>query len=148
MGRFTVTAFLHNIGMENTRIVEMYGHVPDFDLSKTMYQVDHISGQGGSGTEYTSPLCSTMKTHSLCAHPDSLCSKITHPLSYYKQKKRMVSGRNKKESRSSGSGTDVPDQIPATTDNSDKEEQGDQVRRSPGNNQGDDQKSDKKNHHT
>ncbi|PKL58555.1 MAG: DNA primase regulatory subunit PriL, partial [Methanomicrobiales archaeon HGW-Methanomicrobiales-4] len=48
MGRFTVTAFMHNIGMENTRIVEIYGHVPDFDQSKTMYQVDHISGRGGT----------------------------------------------------------------------------------------------------
>jgi len=129
MGRFAVTAFLHNIGMQNTRIVELYGHVPDFDLSKTMYQVDHISGQGGSGTEYTSPLCSTMKTHALCVHPDALCSKVTHPLSYYKQKKRMVTNPKKKNAvAGSQSGGDVPNQVPATTDNSNKHEQGNEVR--------------------
>ena len=63
MGRFAITAFLHNIGMDNTKIIELYGHVPHFDLSKTMYQVEHISGRGGLGTEYISPLCSTMKTY-------------------------------------------------------------------------------------
>lgn len=119
MGRFAITAFLHNIGMENTRIVEIYGQVPDFDLSKTMYQVEHISGQGGTGTEYTCPLCSTMKTHGLCIHPDALCGRITHPLTYYKQKKRMVTMK-KKEEKSVTSGN-VSDQVPATTDDSDKQ---------------------------
>ncbi len=121
MGRFAVTAFLHNIGMDNTRIVEIYGHVPDFDISKTMYQVDHISGQGGSGTEYVSPLCATMKTHGLCIHPDALCAKVTHPLTYYKQKKRMV-GSKKKEKRNPEKSGDVPDQVPATADNRNEQE--------------------------
>ncbi len=89
MGRFAVTAFLHNIGVENTRIASMYGNVPDFDLSKTMYQVEHISGRGGTGTEYTSPQCATMKTHSLCVHPDKICSGVNHPLQYYKLKKKV-----------------------------------------------------------
>jgi len=133
MGRFAVTAFLHNIGMQNTRIVELYGHVPDFDLSKTMYQVDHISGQGGSGTEYTSPLCSTMKTHALCVHPDALCSKVTHPLTYYKQKKRMITAPKKKSGiAGSQSGGDVPNHVPATADNGDKQEQRSEVRDTSG----------------
>jgi len=88
MARFAITAFLHNIGMENTRIVELYGNVPNFDLKKTLYQVEHISGRGGTSVEYISPQCSTMRTHGLCVHPEILCSKISHPLSYYKLKKR------------------------------------------------------------
>lgn len=127
MGRFAVTAFMHNIGMENTRIVELYGHVPDFDLSKTMYQVDHISGQGGSGTEYTSPQCSTMKTHALCVHPDALCKNITHPLTYYKQKKRMVTV-SKKKAGMAGSRGNIPDKESTPTDNSDKQEERNKVR--------------------
>ena len=121
MGRFAVTAFLHNIGMDNTRIVEIYGHVPDFDVSKTMYQVDHISGQGGSGTEYVSPLCSTMKTHGLCVHPDALCGRITHPLTYYKQKKRMMTPKKKEKKDPEQSGN-VADKVPATADHSNKQE--------------------------
>lgn len=93
MARFAVTAFLHNIGMENTRIIELYGSVPNFDLRKTMYQVEHISGRGGASSEYISPLCATMRTHGICVHPDSICSKINHPLSYYKLKKRDLGKR-------------------------------------------------------
>lgn len=149
MGRFAVTAFLHNIGMENTRIVEIYGHVPDFDLSKTMYQVDHISGQGGSGTEYTAPLCSTMKTHSLCVHPDALCTRVTHPLTYYKQKKRMIAGTLKKrQDNNQQSGSNVPDKIPATADDSNKQKERDKVGVSSGNEGRDNQKSGQKNDQT
>lgn len=116
MGRFAITAFLHNIGMDNTKIIELYGHVPHFDLSKTMYQVEHISGRGGLGTEYISPLCSTMKTYALCVHPDALCNKITHPLTYYKQKKKMVkSGRN------------VSDKVTPNADESNEKQKRDQI---------------------
>ena len=85
-GRFAVTAFLHNIGMDNNKIIELYCRAPDFDISKTMYQVEHISGRGG--TEYTSPSCAAMRTNGLCVKRDALCEKIGHPLSYYKLKKR------------------------------------------------------------
>ena len=88
IGRFAATAFLHNIGMNNTTIVELYGRAPDFDIERTMYQVDHISGMHGIGTEYVAPGCSTMRTHSICVHPDSLCKEVNHPLSYYKRKKK------------------------------------------------------------
>lgn len=129
MGRFAITAFMHNIGMQNTRIVELYGQVPDFDISKTMYQVDHISGQGGSGTEYISPQCSTMKTHSLCVHRTPLCDKINHPLTYYKQKKReMGSGKKKTGTDLNKSGGDIPDQVPAPADRSDEKEQRSEIR--------------------
>ncbi|MDD1703293.1 MAG: DNA primase regulatory subunit PriL [Methanoregula sp.] len=86
-GRFSLTAFLHNIGMNTTGIAELYARSPDFDIEKTMYQVEHITGRGGSSTEYTTPSCAAMQTTGLCIHRDALCEKIGHPLSYYKIKK-------------------------------------------------------------
>lgn len=85
-GRFALTAFLHNIGMGAAQIIELYCRAPDFDLSKTQYQVEHISGRGG--TEYTAPSCDAMRTYGLCVRSDSVCSKIHHPLNYYRVKKR------------------------------------------------------------
>jgi DNA primase large subunit len=86
-GRFSLTAFLHNIGLGTTGIAELYARSPDFDIEKTMYQVEHITGRGGSSTEYTTPACAAMQTTGLCIHRDALCEKVSHPLSYYKVKK-------------------------------------------------------------
>jgi len=87
-GRFSLTSFLHNIGMEKTRIAELFSRAPDFDAEKTMYQVGHITG--GGGTQYSAPACAAMRTTGLCTHPDAICEKISHPLSYYKLKKRKA----------------------------------------------------------
>src|SRR5271157_610125 len=89
-GRFSLTAFLHNIGMNTTGIAELYAHSPDFDVEKTMYQVEHITGRGGTGTEYTTPACAAMQTTGLCIHRDALCERVSHPLSYYKGKKSRI----------------------------------------------------------
>ena len=86
-GRFSITTFLHTIGMDVTGIAALYARSPDFDPEKTMYQVEHITGRGGSGTEYTAPACAAMRTTGLCVHRDPLCEKIGHPLSYYKVQK-------------------------------------------------------------
>jgi DNA primase large subunit len=86
-GRFSLTAFLHNIGMNTTAIAQLYSRAPDFDPEKTMYQVEHITGRGGTSTDYTTPACAAMQTTGLCVHRDPLCEKISHPLSYYKVKK-------------------------------------------------------------
>ncbi|WOF16248.1 DNA primase large subunit PriL [Methanoplanus sp. FWC-SCC4] len=98
--RFSLTAFMHTIGMDINQIVEVYTRAPDFDVEKTMYQVEHISGRGG--TEYTPPECATMKTYGLCVNQDQICKNknINHPLSYYKFKKKKA-GYNKKENSSS-----------------------------------------------
>ncbi|NLV27844.1 MAG: DNA primase regulatory subunit PriL [Methanomicrobiales archaeon] len=135
MARFAVTAFLHNIGMENTRIIELYGSVPNFDLRKTMYQVEHISGRGGTGNEYVSPLCATMRTHGLCIHRDTICNRINHPLSYYKLKKRDLARNKSKNPAKAGSvekknaggdkpeesGSNFPDSISSSADNKNKD---------------------------
>ena len=93
-GRFALTSFIHTIGMDVMGIAQLYARSPDYDPEKTMYQVEHITGRGGAGTEYTAPACAAMKTTGLCVHKDMLCEKIGHPLSYYKLKKK---DRSKKD---------------------------------------------------
>ncbi len=90
-GRFALVSFLHNIGMTNDEIFNVFGTVPDFAQRKTAYQIEHITGKISS-TEYTPPECSTMKTYGLCPGPDELCRRIRHPLNYYRLKGR-VEGR-------------------------------------------------------
>jgi DNA primase large subunit len=67
MARFAISSFLHNIGMENTRIIELYGSVPNFDLKKTMYQVEHITGRGNWDRIRLPPVCHHEDTWYLCA---------------------------------------------------------------------------------
>jgi len=89
-GRFALTSFLHNLGMNSEEILLLFAQSPDFDESKSLYQIRHITGES-SGTEYTSPECATMKTHGICYEPDRLCAseKINHPLVYYRAKTYM-----------------------------------------------------------
>jgi len=84
-GRFALVAFLHTLGMDSEEILETFSSAPDFDPSKSKYQIDHITGEI-SGTEYTPPECSTMKSYGICFDPDELCRRIKHPLSYYRKK--------------------------------------------------------------
>jgi len=86
-GRFALVAFLHTLGMDSEEILETFSSAPDFDPSKSKYQIDHITGEI-SGTEYTPPECSTMKSYGSCFDPDELCKRIKHPLSYYRMKGR------------------------------------------------------------
>lgn len=88
-GRFAIVSFLHNIGLTNDEIFNLFSTVPDFDLSKTRYQIEHITGKI-SATEYTPPECSTMKSYGLCPGGDDLCHEpwMNHPLAYYRSKAR------------------------------------------------------------
>jgi len=81
--RFAATSFLLNIGMDVDGIIHIFGGSPDFDETRTRYQVEHISG-----SEYTAPGCDTMKTYGNCAGADGLCARIKHPLNYYRIKKK------------------------------------------------------------
>ncbi len=91
-GRFALVAFLHTLGMDSEEILETFSTAPDFDERKSRYQVEHISGEI-SGTEYTPPECSTMKSYGICFDPDDLCQRIKHPLSYYRFKRRAFRSR-------------------------------------------------------
>ena len=86
-GRFALVSFLHMLGMDSEEILETFSTAPDFDASKTTYQINHITGEI-SGTEYTPPECSTMKSYGICFDPDDLCARdwMKHPLTYYRTK--------------------------------------------------------------
>ena len=90
VGRFTLTSFLLNVGMDVDKLIEMYTSLSDFDQRLTRYQVEHIAGVRGSGIRYTPPSCGTLKTHGLCPEPDDVCASIRHPLSYYRRKLRLI----------------------------------------------------------
>ncbi|NYT11689.1 MAG: DNA primase large subunit PriL [Methanomassiliicoccales archaeon] len=88
-GRFALTSFLNFIGLSSEDIMRLFSESPDFDPSKSRYQIEHITGEI-SGTEYTPPECSTMKSYGICFDADSLCRhpKVNHPLTYYRIKSR------------------------------------------------------------
>lgn len=93
-GRFAIVAFLHTLGMDSETILSTFSTSADFDESKSRYQIQHITGEI-SGTEYTPPECSTMKSYGICFDPDSLCDKdwMGHPLKYYRLKGRKPGSR-------------------------------------------------------
>ena len=88
-GRFALTSFLSFIGLSPGEIIKLFSESPDFDPSKSRYQIDHITGEI-SGTRYTPPECSTMKSYGICFDEDPLCRnpKVNHPLTYYRIKSR------------------------------------------------------------
>ncbi len=93
-GRFALVAFLHTLGMDSQEILNTFSTAPDFDPSKSEYQIRHITGDI-SGTEYTPPECSTMRSYGICFDPDRLCGdgRIKHPLMYYRLKGRRQRSR-------------------------------------------------------
>ena len=124
MGRFALTAFLHTIGLSVTQIVEVYQRSPDFDIEKTLYQVEHISGR--SGTEYTPPSCATMETNGLCVHRDALCERIGRPA-------RVLSEEEgKSAARQSAYADLLVDHVPRAAHQNEEDHDGEQVGRPRG----------------
>jgi len=95
MGRFTLAAFLVNIGAEEEEIVRAFKPATDFSEKMTRYQVEHIAGKRGGRTKYTCPMCTTLKTHGVCYKPNEVCSTIRNPLSYYKKQARFLSAKGR-----------------------------------------------------
>jgi DNA primase large subunit len=89
IGRFTLTAFLINVGMSPENVIELFKSFSDYSERMTRYQVEHIAGDRGSRTRYAPPRCDTLQTHGVCIQPDELCGKIRHPLVYYRRKVKM-----------------------------------------------------------
>jgi DNA primase large subunit len=92
-GRFALVAFLNTIGMSEEEILRIFAIQPDFNEDKTRYQIEHITGKI-SGTTYTPPECTTMKSNGICPEEDNLCSQewMTHPLKYYRSRRRRKRG--------------------------------------------------------
>ncbi len=87
-GRFALVSFLHAIGMDSQQILTLFSQSPDFDESKSIYQIRHITGELNGTEGYTAPECHYMKSNGLCSNPDRLCAseKMNHPLTYYRIK--------------------------------------------------------------
>ncbi|MCS3923711.1 DNA primase regulatory subunit PriL [Methanosalsum natronophilum] len=94
--RFAMTSFLLNIGMSVDEVVNMFNISPDFDEEKTRYQIEHIAG--ATGNTYKPPSCNTMKTYGNCFGEDKLCTKLSHPLTYYKRKQWLTSKQDSNQS--------------------------------------------------
>ncbi|MCS7097451.1 MAG: DNA primase large subunit PriL [Candidatus Methanomethyliaceae archaeon] len=88
MARFTVTAFLLNIGMSVEEIFNFFKNIADFDENKALYQIRHIAGMIGSKTKYIPPKCEVLKSSGLCINQDKYCEKVKHPLQYYKIRRK------------------------------------------------------------
>jgi DNA primase large subunit len=86
IGRFTLTAFLINIGMSSEKVDALFRRSSDYNEKIAKYQIEHISGKRGSRTRYLPPKCLTLQTHRLCINPNELCEKIRSPLAYYREK--------------------------------------------------------------
>lgn len=93
-GRFALVTFLHGLDMDSKDILEAFSTAPDFDPSKSEYQIKHITGES-SGTEYSTPECSTMKSYGICFDPDELCGRdwMKHPMMYYRAKGKRFRSR-------------------------------------------------------
>ena len=86
--RFAIVTFLKALGLGYDDIIKVFAESPDFDESKSEYQIKHIMGELSGGEGYSPPECKTMKTNGLCFNPDTLCEQewMNHPLKYYRTK--------------------------------------------------------------
>jgi len=90
LGRFAITSFLLSVGMNAEDVFQFFRSVSDFNERMTRYQVEHIAGSRGSGTKYTPPNCSTLRTHGICISPEPECNGAVNPLICYKKKLRNL----------------------------------------------------------
>lgn len=86
LGRFALTSFMLSIGMSSDDVFKFFRSVSDFNERMTRYQVEHIAGTRGSGTKYTPPNCSTLRTHGVCISTEPECKGAVNPLVCYKKK--------------------------------------------------------------
>jgi DNA primase large subunit len=94
LGRFALTSFLLSVGMSAEDVFQFFRSVSDFNERMTRYQVEHIAGSRGSGTKYTPPNCSTLRTHGICVSPEHECKGAVNPLVCYKRKLLNVAEEN------------------------------------------------------
>jgi len=92
--RFTVAAFLANIGLDTEEILEFFKNTPDFNEKIARYQIEHISGQRGSRKKYLPYRCDNMKSLNICPVSD-YCNGGKNPLAVYKYNLRGIVRRRK-----------------------------------------------------
>ncbi|MGB0855751.1 MAG: DNA primase [Nitrosopumilus sp.] len=85
-GRFMLATFLLSKGQSIEQIAPLFKNAPDYNERVTLYQLNHLAGTSGSGTQYSCPSCEKLKTQSLC-FATSECDNIVSPLQFGKKKK-------------------------------------------------------------
>ena len=85
-GRFMLATFLLSKGQSVQQIAPLFKNAPDYNERVTLYQLNHLSGTSGSGTQYSCPSCEKLKTQSLC-FATSECEGIITPLQFGKKRK-------------------------------------------------------------
>ncbi len=95
MGRFTLTSFLINIGLNEKKVLKIFEEVMDFDETKTLYQIEHIAGKKGSRTKYSPPKCETLKTHGICSNSTGVCGEVRRPIDCYEMRLKLLKHKNK-----------------------------------------------------
>ncbi len=84
-GRFMLATFLLSKGQSVQQIAPLFKNAPDFNERVTLYQLNHLAGTSGSGTQYSCPSCEKLKTQNLCfAIPE--CDNIISPLQFGKKR--------------------------------------------------------------
>ena len=84
-GRFMLATFLLSKGQPVQQIAPIFKNAPDYNERVTLYQLNHLAGTSGSGTQYSCPSCEKLKTQSLC-FATSECDNIINPLQFGKKK--------------------------------------------------------------
>ena len=85
-GRFMLATFLLSKGQSVQQIAPLFKNAPDYNERVTLYQLNHLAGTSGSGTQYSCPSCEKLKTQSLC-FATSECEGIITPLQFGKKRK-------------------------------------------------------------
>lgn len=85
-GRFMLATFLLAKNQSFEQIAPLFKNAPDYNERVTLYQLNHLAGSSGSGTQYSCPSCEKLKTQNLCfAIPE--CDNIFSPLQFGKKRK-------------------------------------------------------------
>jgi len=84
-GRFMLGTYLLGVGQTIDQIAPLFKNAPDYNEKITMYQLNHLKGNSGSGTEYKCPSCERIKSKDLC-FATSDCDGIINPLQFKKKK--------------------------------------------------------------
>ena len=85
-GRFMLATFLLSKGQTVEQIAPLFKNAPDYNERVTLYQLNHLAGTSGSGTQYSCPSCEKLNTQSLC-FATSDCDNIINPLQFGRKKK-------------------------------------------------------------
>ncbi|MEM4332043.1 MAG: hypothetical protein QW500_02070 [Candidatus Micrarchaeia archaeon] len=77
--RWALAVFLIRRGWENSKIIEVFSHAPNYDEKKVNYHLEHIRSKG-----YSMPSCNTLRAQGLCV---AQCG-IKNPLQFTKKGKQ------------------------------------------------------------